>query len=106
MPVMAPSVFRLRKILLTRFHGVQPAAAGQSGARGGRAGRRQTASDKSRASSSLHPALAFHRVSTSFLGGSDSTEAFNYQIWFLAHSFPVVSWIFSPSNGGFERLLQ
>lgn len=74
--LMAPSVFRLRKILLISFHRAQSAVAGQSGTCGGRGEKWQAASDESHASSSIHLALAFYRVSTLFLGCSKSTPAF------------------------------
>lgn len=75
--VVAPSVFWLGKILLMSFHRAQSLAiTGQSGTCSGRGEKRQAASDKSRASSSLHLALAFHRVSTLLLGCSKSAEAF------------------------------
>lgn len=48
MLVMAPSMFRLRKILLISFHRAQSAIAGQSGTCGGRGEKWQAASDKSR----------------------------------------------------------
>lgn len=76
MLVMAPSVFRLRKILLIGFHRAQSAVAGQSGTCGGRGGKWQAASDKSHASSSIHLTFAFYRVSTLFLGCFKSTGAF------------------------------
>lgn len=59
MLIMAPSVFRLRKILLISLHQVQSAIAGQSGTCGGRGKKWQAASDKSHASSSLQLALTF-----------------------------------------------
>lgn len=59
---MAPSVFRRRKISLISFCTVRSAIAGQSGTCGGRGEKWQAASDKPRASSSLHLALVFYSI--------------------------------------------